>query len=142
MANHVDLALSVGADCCGGDGFGRRGSPVGAAVPVGDGRPPHRRTRGDLVGTGPADLRVRPRVPTRVTDVGGVGTDRSARRRRDPRQHRTDADRRGRGVRSTGPHRPATIEGGGMTVVATDAAETAWVETRMDGMDPDTDVGF
>jgi|GEM_PF-2205134 hypothetical protein len=29
-----------------------------------------------------------------------------------------------------------------MTVVATDAAETAWVETRMDGMDPDTDVGF
>ena len=29
-----------------------------------------------------------------------------------------------------------------MTVVATDAAETAWVETRMDGLDPDTDVGF
>jgi hypothetical protein len=29
-----------------------------------------------------------------------------------------------------------------MTVVAADAAESAWVETRMDGLDPDADVGF
>ena len=39
-----------------------------------------------------------------------------------------DADRRGSGVRSTGAHRSATIEGGGMTVVAAEVAETAWVD--------------
>jgi len=43
-------------------------------------RPPHRSGRRDLVGAGPADLRLRPRLSARVPDAGGVGPDRSARR--------------------------------------------------------------
>ena len=42
--------------------------------------PPHRSGRRDLVGAGPADLRLRPRLSARVPDAGGVGPDRSARR--------------------------------------------------------------
>ena len=105
-------------------------------------RPPHRSGRRDLVGAGPADLRLRPRLSARVPDAGGVGADRSARRRRNPREPGVDADRDRRGVRPSGPHPTAPVEGGGMTVTAGEAAEiTDRVDAAVAGLDPDAGVG-
>ena len=131
----------AGAAAARGDGVRGRGGPVRAAVPVGDGRPPHRGTGRDLVGAGPADLRLRPgcqpesRTPGVSVQIDLLG---AAGIRGNPELMRI-VD--GRGGGPAGAHRAATVEGGGMTVVAADAAETAdgrragtvWIRMPMSG---------